>query len=655
MQIPLFEPEANWTTPEVLPDFENAEAIAIDLETCDKDLENSGPGWPWAGGHVAGIALCFKKGKDFESHYLPIGHQTGQNLDKALVRSYLQKLGKSKITKVFHNAMYDIGWLRTEQITEIGGPLFDTMSGAALLDENRKSYSLDNVGKSWLNIGKDESLLKEAGAAYGLKNIKKEMWKLPPKFVGPYAEQDTLVTLKLWELEKGRLVKDDLNEIMELEMSLLPLLIEMRARGIRIDLDKTQQTKQVLKKQKIQLEKELYRKFNVKVDVWASASIAKAFDAHNLEYPRTQKTAAPSFTKEFLESHPHEITNIILRIRKTDKTISTFMDGMILNSIHNGRIHAELHPLKSDKGGAVSGRFSCSRPNLQQASARDPEFGPMVRKLFLPEEGQLWGSLDYSSQEPRLTVHYAHKTNQPGAAEAVENYNTDKNMDYHQMVADLANISRKHAKTINLGLAYGMGQVKLCTSLGLPTEKITDKKGAIREIAGEEGLQIIAQYHTKVPFIKGLTSTCSNLAQERGYIRTIGGRLCRFNMWEPANGSWDMPVEGRAAALDKWGGQVRRAFTHKALNRLIQGSAADMTKLAMRNLWQEGIVPLHQMHDELDFSFETKKQADQCIEIMEQCLPLSVPIVVDAEFGKTWADAKYSWEQCSETVHCAVG
>ena len=644
MQIPLFEPETTWTAPEVLPEFENAEAIAIDLETCDLDLKNSGPGWPWGGGHVAGIALCFKKGKDFESHYLPIGHQTGQNLDKALVRAYLQKLCDSKITKVFHNALYDIGWLRTEQILKIEGPIFDTMSGAALLDENRKSYSLDNVGKSWLGIGKDETLLAEAGAAYGIKHIKSEMWKIPPQFVGPYAEQDTLVTLKLWEYEKAKLAKDDLEDIVELEMAILPLLVEMRAKGIRIDLDKTQQTKKQLLKQQAELNKELYRKFGVKVDVWASASISKAFEAHNLEYPRTEKTAAPSFTKEFLEAHPHEITDIILRIRKIDKTINTFIDGMVLSSAHNGRIHAELHPLKSDEGGAVSGRFSCSRPNLQQASARDPEFGPMVRKLFLPEEGQQWGALDYSSQEPRLTVHYAHKTNQPGAKEAVENYNTDKDMDYHQMVADLAGISRKHAKTINLGLAYGMGQVKLCASLDLPTEKVQNKNGRVIEIAGEEGLQIIAQYHEKVPFIRGLTTTCSNLAQERGYIRTIGGRLCRFNMWEPSNGSWEVPVEGRAEAIEKWGGQVRRAFTHKALNRLIQGSAADMTKLAMRNLWQEGIVPLHQMHDELDFSFETKKQADKCVEIMEQCLPLSVPTVVDAEFGSTWADAQYEWD-----------
>ena len=643
MQIPLFDPKTKWIAPEVLPDFDNVEAIAIDLETCDLDLKNNGPGWPWKGGHVAGVALCFKKGKEFETHYLPIGHQLGQNLDKSLVRRYLQNLCKTNIPKVFHNALYDVGWLRTEGITVINGELFDTMSGAALLDENRKSYSLDNIGKSWLNIGKDETLLKEAGAAYSVKNIKKDMWKLPPKFVGPYAEQDTLVTLKLWEYEKPKLTKDNLDKLMELEMSIIPLLIEMRSKGIRVDIDKTQQTRKKLLIQQSELNKELFRRFNVKIDVWASASIAKAFDTHRLEYPRTQKTGAPSFTKEFLENHPHELTDIILRVRKIDKTVSTFIDGMILGSVKEGRIHAELHPLKSDEGGAVSGRFSCSRPNLQQTSARDPEFGPMVRKLFLPEKGQKWGALDYSSQEPRLTVHYAHKTNQPGAKEAVENYNQNENMDYHQMVADLAGISRKHAKTINLGLAYGMGQVKLCASLGLPTEKVTDKRGSLKEIAGEEGLRIIAQYHKKVPFIKGLTSTCSNLAQDRGYIRTIEGRLCRFDMWEPANGSWEMPVEGRAKAVEKWGGQVRRAFTHKALNRLIQGSAADMTKLAMRNLWQEGLIPLHQMHDELDFSFETKEQADKCVEIMEQCLPLSVPVVVDAEFGNTWADAQHEW------------
>ena len=649
MQLVLFEPESNWTPPESRPDFALADAIAIDLETCDPNLLNSGPGWPMGRGHVAGIAVSMLHGEAISNYYFPIGHEQGRNMAKKWVLDYIAKICTSGKPIVFHNALYDVGWLSTHDIT-VTGPIFDTMAAAALLDENRLSYSLDNLGKDWIGLGKDEGKLKDAAAVYGYKTnkqIKSNMWRMPPEHVGPYAERDSEVTLKLWQHERLRLERDGLNELMAIEMSLIPMLTAMRKQGIRIDLDEAQQVQKNLKQGFKDVHGEIWRKFNCKVEVWTSASLAKAFDMVGLEYPRTAKTAAPSFTKEFLASQTHELPKMVLRARKIDKTINTFIEGMILNQSHNGRIHCELHPLKSDEGGTVSGRLSASNPNLQQTSARDPEFGPMVRGLFKPEEGQLWGALDYASQEPRLTVHYAARTNQKGGHEAVAKFQEDPRTDYHQMVADLANIDRKPAKTINLGLAYGMGAVKLCHGLDLPTEMKTNDRGEEYEIAGPEGLEVIEKYHEAVPFVQGLMDTTTQLAQSRGWIKTIGGRHCRFNMWEPRRG-WGVAIADEAEARKKWQGGIRRAHTHKALNRLIQGSAADMTKIAMQGIWNEGVTPMLQMHDELDISFDPgaagKKQMERCVEIMEHSVELLVPIVVDAEFGKTWADAVHPWE-----------
>jgi len=652
MQFNLFMPKTNWTPPEVLPDFSNASAIAIDCETCDPKLDTHGPGWPWKGGFIAGyaISLIFKNSSTTvkkDNYYLPIRHENGSNLDESLVTRYMRDLCETPTLKLFHNSMYDIGWMSTEDI-EVTGPIFDTQSGAALIDENRRSYSLDNLGLAWLNQGKDEKLLNEAANAYGLgKKVKANLWRLPPEYVGPYGEGDVDRTTDLWLYECVHLRQDNLDAVMQLEMDLIPMLVEMRKRGVRVDEEQATQVRKKLVEDFQELLILMKKEYDVDLNVWEAKSLQKAWDKVGLDYGRTP-TGLPSFTKEALAADPHPLSQAVLKGRQIDKTISTFMDGMIIGHAHNGRIHHELHPLKCDEGGAVSGRFSCSHPNLQQATGRDPVLTPLVRGMFLPEEDTVWGTFDYASQEPRLTIHYAYETRQQGAEETVQAYIDNPRLDYHQMVADMAGIDRKPAKAINLGLAYGMGQVKLCRELGLPTEWILDDRtGKQREIAGEEGRELLETYHDKVPFLKGLMRVTTSLAQERGWIRTIGNRLCRFEQWESPN-KIGAPVASKEQAIKKWGTPTRRAFTHKALNRLIQGSAADQTKMAMREIWREGIVPMHQMHDELDISIAEPKTAKKVIDIMENCLELVVPVIVDAEFGTTWADAKttlsdYSW------------
>jgi DNA polymerase I-like protein with 3'-5' exonuclease and polymerase domains len=619
-QTPMFQSESDWAPPSLLPDLTDEKEIAVDLETRDPNLMKRGPGWATGDGEVVGIAVATKGW----SGYLPIKHEAGGNLDRSFVLAWLKTQLQGPGDKIFHNSLYDVGWLKREGI-ELNGKIQDTMISAPLINENRNRYSLDSLGSEYCGERKDETLLKQAAQEWGI-NPKAEMWKLPSKYVGPYAEQDAVLTLKLWQEMKKEIVKQNLTQIYELESGILPLLIQMRWNGMLIDSSKAEQTAEELKSREMQLLKEINRKFGGRVELWASASIAKVFDKNGLTYPRTPRTNTASFTAEWLERHTHELPQMIVKARKINKARTTFIEKMIFEHLHKGKIHAQINPLRSDNGGTVSGRFSYSSPNLQQVPARDPEIGSLIRGLFIPDGHDYWGAFDYSQQEPRLTVHYSALTRQTGADRAVEQYQNE-DADFHQIVADMAGIDRKKAKMINLGLSYGMGKKKLTDALGLS------------EFEAEE---LFSKYHSRVPFIRGLSNACSRRASNKGYITTLLGRKCRFNLYEPRNErSVPLPYD---QAIEKWSGkQLERAYTYKALNRLIQGSASDMTKKAMLDLWKEGYVPYVQVHDELDLGVSTKKEIERIKEIMEQCVKIQVPNLVDAEIGKTWGSATKSY------------
>jgi len=616
LQAPMFAPESDWSIPSVFPQFSDTETIAVDLETYDPHLMTCGPGWATGRGHIVGIGIATDNWKG----YFPIRHDGGGNLDEDVVLRWLKNtLASEKRDVIFHNALYDVGWLRREGV-HVGGKILDTIVAAPLVNENRYSYSLDNLGEFYCNEKKDESLLQNAALSFGV-NPKSEMYKLPSKFVGPYGEQDAALTLKLWKKLKVEIKEQSLEKILDMECRLIPLLLEMRWRGVRIDEEKadTVSKKLSIEEQKIQVE--IKRKYGAEVNLWANASLEGVFEKNKIWFPRTAKGMA-SFQKDWLEGHEHELPQLIVRARKLNKARTTFIDKMIKDHCFNGRIHAEAHAMRNDRGGTVSGRFSYSNPNLQQVPARDPEIGSLIRSLFIPEEGCQWGVFDYSQQEPRLTVHYADRMNLAGAKDAVSLY-TNENADFHQIVADMANIPRKQAKTINLGLSYGMGKEKLIKELG------------IEEL---EAQALFQQYHAKVPFIRALQDQCARVAMERGYIRTFAGRRCRFNLWEDRyERTLPLPYD---EAIEKYGDNLKRSYTYKALNRLIQGSAADMTKLAMLGLWEEGIVPHLQVHDEVDISIENTEQANTVARIMENCVELAVPLLVDKELGSSWGETK---------------
>ena len=603
--------------PDELKDLRGYKEIAIDLETNDPDLKELGSGNVVGKGHIAGIAVAVEGW----SGYFPIHHESGGNMDKKLVLSWLQDIfNQEDTTFIFHNAMYDICWLRSSGLT-IRGKIVDTMIAASLIDENRLSYQLNTLARHYVGMGKDESILNAAAKEYGV-NAKKDLWRLPAMFVGQYAERDAESTLKLWKRLETELYQEELWDIFNLETKLFPCLVKMRFKGVRVDLEKAE----LIKKNLINREQKLINKIKaltgVDVEIMAARSIAKAFDKLKLPYDRTEKSKEPSFTKNFLQNHPHELPKAIAEAREINKAHSTFIDSITKHEV-NGRIHADINQIRSDSGGTVTGRFSMSNPNLQQIPARHPELGPMIRSIFIPEENTKWGSFDYSQQEPRILVHYAKLQNLTGVDEIVDAYNQG-DADFHQVVADMAGIERKQAKTINLGLMYGMGKNKLMAELGLMKESAE---------------KLIRQYHSKAPFVKQLMDNVSRKANDRGKIRTLLGRACHFDLWQPVQfGVFKpLPLEQARKEYDE---PLKRAFTYKALNKLIQGSAADMTKKSMVALYENGIIPHIQIHDEVDISVESPEKAEEIISIMESAVELKVPNKVDYEQGENWGDIK---------------
>jgi len=616
----MFTVQTEWDCPEEFPDLSGAKYIAIDLETKDLDLKSRGSGAIQGRGEIVGIAVAV----DGWSGYYPIAHEGGGNLDRRIVLEWFKKVCATDSYKIFHNAMYDVCWIKAYGI-KINGHIMDTMLMASLIDENRLWYTLNSISYDYLREVKDEKTLQQAAESWGI-DPKSELYKLPAMYVGNYAEQDAKLTLELFKALSREIQKKNLVEIFDLETQLFPCLIDMKFKGVCVDIERAHKLKQELSQQEELLLSEVKKQTGIDVQIWAARSIAKVFDKLSLKYDRTEKTNSPSFTKNFLSTHNNPVVQSIAKAREINKAHTTFIDT-ILKHQHRGRIHADINPIRSDQGGTVTGRFSYSNPNLQQIPARNKDLGPMIRSLFIPEKNHKWGCFDYSQQEPRLVVHYAATTEpicfDPSVKNIVEKFNEDT-VDFHQTVADMANISRTQAKTINLGLFYGMGKNKLQAELGL------SKK--------EEAEDLFNQYHENVPFVRDLMNYTSRHAQSSGSIGTLLGRRCRFTKWEPNRFGMHKPMDYVEAERTYGRGQIRRAFTYKALNKLIQGSAADMTKKAMLDLYKEGIIPHIQIHDELDISVKDDQEAKRIIEIMENAVSLAVPNKVDYEFGESWGD-----------------
>jgi len=604
-----------------------ATLIAIDTETCDPHLKTMGPGGFRKDGHIAGISVSTDSGY---TEYFPIGHEGGGNLNKTKVIEFIDYIYKSNKKLIFANAMYDLEWLYSldNRLTLTRHhKIRDVQTIEHLIDENKLKYSLDSLAKYYLRKSKYEVELAQAVLfKFGKRaKVKENLWRLHASEVSEYAKEDALLTLNIYQKQQERIKREEIESIVDFESRLIPVLFHMRKKGVRVDVNKAHKLYNELEKKQLEVQSVLNKLGSTEVNVWANSSLKEVYDKNNIGYSYTAK-GTPSFTAGWLETQKDEVSQSILKVRKLDKIRNTFVKNMIIDKASNGRIYCGFNPM-----GTVTGRFSSQYPNLQQVPARDPELGPLIRSLFIPEEEAEWVCADYSQQEPRVLVHYASLKGMDTAIKVKDEFNKNDKTDFHQMVASMAGIPRKQAKTINLGLFYGMGNKKLASELGLDQDQASE---------------LFNRYHDKVPFVKELSKQVSNVASSRGYIKTLLGRKRRFDMWEPRD-SWGERAYSLSEAHARYPKQeLKRAYTHTAMNALIQGSSADITKSAMIKIYEAGLLDEIDLkltiHDELDFSVAINKQKcfEESLHIMKKCVDLKVPLKVDVEKGKNWGTIK---------------
>jgi DNA polymerase-1 len=610
---------------ELFPSLAGQGMIGLDLETKDPELRTQGTALHRGDARIAGVAVATETG--FRRYY-PVGHEEGPNLDRAKVMSWLQVQLATSQPKVGARLIYDYSFLAKEGI-KVEGPLYDVQVAEPLLDENRFQFGLEQLSRDYLGIGKqDEELDAYLVTRFGKKNPKGSIWRAPASVVAPYAIGDVVQPLQIFAKQKVELVKQDLWDLFLMESKLIPMLAAMNLRGVRVDLDRTEAMLGELTKRQEKIEREIKRRTGIAPQIWAAASLQKIFDEIGLPYGRTPKTNQPSFTAHFLDRVSHPVVDLVLEARKLDKLRGTFLQGCILDHHVRGRVHCQFNQLKGEDGGAVTGRFSSSLPNLQFIPIRS-ETGRLIRSLFLPDEGQAWYKKDYSQIEFRLLVHDAEQLDLPGAGDVAEQYRTNPDVDFHLVVAEMAGLDRQKAKTINFGLAYGEGKDKLAAQLGLPIEEAED---------------LLRGYHKKVPFMRPLSQHCMGKAAKEGEIITLLGRKRRFNSWETTDRR-----TGKKTILRHPIPGARRAFTHAALNARTQGSAADIMKQAMVETWESGVcdvlgVPQLTVHDELDGSLPKTKAGREAVRemnrIMESAAHLRVPLRVDSGVGPNWGEAE---------------
>ncbi len=672
LQLGFFTPEARWKPPSLsdLPSWKGAKRIAIDAETRDPSIGNKlGPG-DIRDGYSVGWAFAIEGGP---KHYLPIRHEGGDNLPVNAVLAYLREQIKDFEGEfVGANLSYDLGYGYNDGFEWNPNARFrDIQIADPLIYELHMSYSLANIGKRHGIEAKDESMLLDAARSYGL-DPKKGLWRLPARFVGEYGEQDVTSPLEILRAQEKVIDEKDLRSIWDLESDVLPALVRMRRRGVRIDFDRLAQ----IEAWTLSEEKKAYDLIRQETfillgsdDIWKPASIAPVLENIGIRLNKTS-TGAPQIDKDLLKAANHPVASAILHARKVNKLRTTFAAS--IHKYHvNGRIHCSFNQIArededGDQKGVRYGRLSAGDPNMQQQPSpdRDPIIAGEWRKIFIPEEGAIWGCNDYSQQEPRWTTHFAALMDLPKAREAAMRYQNDPNTDNHDMMTRLIHgdaqvdawlaegsknykVNRGYSKNIFLGLCYGEGGAKLCHDIGKPTRwahiygwgdnrrtdfyeyrheamaaRMESGKGFIRESAGEEGQEILDNFDQEVPYVRALAKAATARGEERGFVRTVLGRQLHFEQRD--DGSYD--------------------YTHKALNRIIQGSSADQTKLAIVELDRAGLFIQLQVHDETDGSFSSVAEAQKAGEIMRDCILTRVkpwvPFKVDTEVGPSWGEVK---------------
>jgi DNA polymerase I-like protein with 3'-5' exonuclease and polymerase domains len=627
IQLPLpgTMPESDWRPPDLatLPSWADAKRVAFDVETRDDHLRELGPGVR-RGAYITGYSFAIEDGP---RAYVPIRHDGGDNVDTEMGLAYIRDQAKAfRGDLVGANLSYDLDFALEEGI-DFGSVRFfrDVQIAEPLIYEHRPSYSLDSLCELYGLPPKDERLLRAAASAYNV-DPKGGLWRLPARYVGAYGEADADRPLRVLRRQERELEDQGLWGIYDLESQLLPVLVRMTRRGSQVDMDRVRKMELWTIQRQRECSDIIHHHTGIRLgveDFTRSKALAPALEYIGVSVPTTPKTQAPSVDRDFLGEIDHPVAEAMASAKKMATLRNTFCASIRRYEI-KGRIHCTFNQLRGQKDdgdlkGTRTGRMSATNPNLQQQPIRDPEIGAEWRKIYVKDDDCIhWASLDYSQQEPRITVHYAELLNLPGAKELGDRYRNDPSTDWHTANAELTGLKRIDAKNCGLGLGYGMGGGKLCKQwLKLPTKWIV-RNGKRIEVAGDEGQRIMDAFHAGAPYMMALAKRCEHAANRRGYITTLLGRRLRFE--RDASGNYDR--------------------VYKAMNKLIQGSAADQTKKAMIEADAQGIPIALQVHDELNLSVQSPVESTILMQIMQDTVKLRVPMRVDVGLGPSWGEAK---------------
>jgi DNA polymerase I-like protein with 3'-5' exonuclease and polymerase domains len=636
-------PKTGWVLKNDFPSLKGAKAISFDVETKDPEIKEQGAGWARGSGHIIGIAIGTDDGF---ARYFPMRHEDcgDCNLNPDDVIAYCNvELGRDSQPKVAHNAIYDFGWCSHEGI-QIKGDLYCTWTAEKLLSHS-SGASLEEAGQRYLGEGKVSDVLYQwawnywgkgqthteaAARALAMQNL----WRTPPSLAGAYAESDVRLPLQIAPYQFDLLEEKGMWDLYRMECDLIKLLVEMRMAGVSVDLDKANHAYDLFGETIKELQAEVNHIAGKTINTGSAKEIAPVFDKLKIAYPRTEKTGAPSFKGEFLKSVEHPLAAKIVELEELKKYQSTFVKGQILEANVNGKVYCSFNPLR-----AVTGRMSCSTPNLQQTPSRN-KLAKVVRSIFIPDKGHLcWEDTDFSSIESRLLASYAVGQ---GAKELRKEYNDNPDTNYHKfthaMIKNLVglDLQHKHVKSCNFAGIYGASQKKLQTMMG-----ITDAEAEV----------FFTAYHDGLPYIKSTMAHMSNLVETQGYTTTILGRRSVFDRWEPKFSQKGLPRPVALPfnqAVKVYGPNIKRAHLHKALNHLLQGSAAELMKMSMVKCYRDGVfdvigVPRLVVHDALEFSvrddsLSTREGFREMRHTMITAIKFKVPLRVETHRGSSWGE-----------------
>lgn len=605
--------------------YKEARILSTDIESKDPELVEKGPGTHRGEGFICGVSIGRETPQGDLCHYLSLRHPDTPLEKRERNAKVLKDILKTPVPKLGANIAYDIEWL-THEGYEVNGLYHDVQYAEPLLDEYARSYALTALAKKYTVSDKKTKVLEDYNTLMGWKGKPiQNIWRMPESVAGEYGITDVILPLEIFAKQKRNLERQNLFKLYELEISLIPLLLQMRRNGVRIDVGKLNIVTMQTADKHWQLKKELFSWAGTEFNPGSTAQLAKIFDAKGIPYPRKPPTTHMRL-KGKTEGNPNIDKMVLTKLKKNYPVCKTILDyrhydtmiNMFLSPYHNmiidDRLYCSFHPLRSDNYGTVSGRYSSSKPNLQQVSAIKEEGedceegglealkGQIIRQLFVPEEDHIWAKSDYSQIEYRIIAHFATGK---GAISLREQYNYDPDTDFHKYIQNNTGFDRRTAKRLNFGGAYGMGIPTAAQLFGWTMS---------------EAEVFMNTYHKAAPYIKDTRNAVSRVAKQRGYIFTLLGRKARTH---PSR------------------------KLHSMFNRLIQGSAADLFKKGMADAYAAGIfnvlIPHMFVHDEVDNSVPQTKEGYEALAeleyLMEKAIALDVPVKVDTHTGTNWAEA----------------